>query len=297
MRAGESGRAVAEGTLELRRWADAVEAMIARGTLRHVNRVMVFAETGSTQDAAMACGGGEPGLLVLAGRQSAGRGRLGRAWDSGDGLGVAATFTIGAPRERHSALALAAGLGTAEAIERCLPATAAGVIGLRWPNDAVERASGRKLAGVLVESRSETREGLPLLMVGVGINVLQRADDFPPGLRADASSVRMLGGEVTRLAVIEGLIERFDAAAGASLGDDEAQRAELLERWKRRDVLTGRPGVFVFDGRTYEGIVMEILPDLSLRLRMGEGSTIELPAAATSLVRTDSPTRRRGAKT
>jgi len=281
-----------DAVLELRHWADAVEALIHSAPLRTINRVMVFAETGSTQDAALACGGGEPGLLVLAGRQSAGRGRLGRAWDSGGGLGITATLTLAATGELHAAIALGAGVAAAEAIEKCLDPARAGAVGLRWPNDAVERSSGRKLAGVLIESRSEARDGTPLLLVGIGINALQGEGDFPPELRGAASSIRMLGAEPTRLGVIMNLVERLDSAAAAALGDGPS-RLELLERWKRRDVLTGRPGAFVYDGRTYEGIVLEILPDLSLRLRMGEGSTVDLPAAGTSLARAGTARPRR----
>ena len=286
----------ADHTLELRRWADAVESLIERAPLKLVRRVMVFSETGSTQDAAESSGGGEPGLLVLAGSQSAGRGRLGRAWDSGAGMGVAATFTLSVPHERHATLSLAAGLAAAEAAERALAggASRAGALGLRWPNDVVERSTGRKLAGVLVESKGESRDGSPLLLVGIGINVLQREDDFPPEIRGAATSLHLMGGAPSRLDVILALAERFDGAASAALAEDAA-RQDLLERWKRRDVLTGRPAAFVHDGRTYEGIVREIKPDLSLVLRTGDGPTVTLPCATTSLLHADERGGRRAA--
>lgn len=276
--------------IELRRWADAVEDLIERAPLSIVKRVMVFSETASTQDAAAASGGAEPGLLVLAGRQTAGRGRLGRSWDSGDGLGVAATFTLDVPQPAHPFISLGAGVAVAEAIERCLPPDRAGAVGLRWPNDAVERSSGRKLAGVLVESKGAGRSGGPLLLLGIGVNVLQSEADFDETLRASAASVAMLGSTAGRLDLILALAASVDRCVAQALADEP--RRDLLERWKRRDVLTGRPAAFAHDGRVYEGIVREIRPDLSLGLRTGDGSTVWLPALTTSLRINDA--RRRG---
>lgn len=275
----------ADRTLELRRWADAVESMIDRAALKLVRRVRVFAETASTQDAAEAGSAAEPGLLVLAGRQTAGRGRLGRPWVHHQDMGIAATLTLAAPRERHAAISLAAGVGVVDACERLLaPApSAAPTLGLRWPNDVVERSGGRKLAGILVEARAPVPAGDPLLLIGVGVNVLQRAEDFPPELRARATSLRSLGSPAQRIDAITALVDELDRALAAAL-DDDASRAALLEKWKLRDVLSGHPAAFIHDGRRYEGIVQGLRPDLSLRVRTGDGRSVDLPGASTSLV-------------
>lgn len=271
--------------MELSRWATAVEAQIASVPLRLVRRVMVFAQAASTQDVADACAAGEPGLLVLAGRQTEGRGRLGRRWVERGDLGVAATFTLAVAREHHALLSLAAGLAAAEAAERTLAGVLPAVptLGLRWPNDVVERSTGAKLAGVLVETKGSARDGAPLLLVGIGLNVLHGEHDFPADLAARATSLRALGAAGTRLDAILALTECFDRAASDVLASDAA-RASLLEKWKLRDMLTGRPAAFIHDGTRHEGIVQGIRPDLSLRLRRSDGRSIDLPAATTSLV-------------
>ncbi len=131
-------------------WTDRLQAVLTdpAGPLR---RVIVVRETDSTQDAARRLGA-EPGDVVVAWRQTSGRGRLGRAWADTGHEGIAVTFVIdAAPPER---LAPACAVGAARAAEgllalRGITGEARGAVGIKWPNDVV--AGGRKLAGVLVE--------------------------------------------------------------------------------------------------------------------------------------------------
>jgi BirA family biotin operon repressor/biotin-[acetyl-CoA-carboxylase] ligase len=107
-------------------------------------------------------GQSEPVLLV-AQRQSAGRGRLGRGWDSGEGASL--TFSLGlplAPRE-WSGLSLAVGVSVAESLDPR--------IRLKWPNDLW--LDDRKLAGILVETAA-TGPGPRYVVIGIGINLAER---------------------------------------------------------------------------------------------------------------------------
>ena len=120
---------------------------------------------------------GEPVLLV-AEQQTAGRGRMGRSWQSSAGDSL--TFSLGMPLQPAdwSGLSLAVGISLAEALEPGNPARPA--IRLKWPNDLwLTDASGeRKLAGILVETanRGEQR----YVVVGVGINVRAMALPLAP---------------------------------------------------------------------------------------------------------------------
>lgn len=269
-------------TLELRAWADALERLIEDGRCRLVRRVMVIAQTASTQDVAAQSCAGESGLLVLAGRQTAGRGRLGRSWTQRDGLGIAATLTLRATLPQQATVSLAAGVAAAEAVEESLgTGVPTGLIGIRWPNDVVETRAGRKIAGVLIESHQVHAD--PLLLIGVGVNVLQQESDWPEDLRARAASLAQLGAHATRLDVILALLRTLDRCLAEALATDDAPDA-LLSRWRARDVLTGTRAAFVSGGTHVEGLVESVQPSLELVVRTEGGERERLPAASTTLL-------------
>jgi BirA family transcriptional regulator, biotin operon repressor / biotin---[acetyl-CoA-carboxylase] ligase len=126
-------------------------------------------------------------VLLVAERQTAGRGRRGRRWLSA--RGAALTFSIAAPMARPlreiAPLAPVAGVAIARALRRL------GVrrVGLKWPNDLM--VNGAKLGGILVETRS--RDGSIRVVVGVGIN-LKRT----PLLRARLKRRIAFVGDYTR---------------------------------------------------------------------------------------------------
>src|SRR5690606_12931419 len=196
----------------LHAWADVLEAAAA-GT--RFDRIRVIAETASTQDAAARLAAGRPGLVVVAGRQTAGRGRHGRKWADTAAHGLAMTLTVdGAIDDRT--LALAAGLAALRAAEAALGDPTPSPLGLKWPNDVIERPSAeardlaaespRKLAGVLVERRGD------LALIGIGINVRQWETAWPPALGARGLSLRLLGSTASRLEVAGRLLIGLDEA-------------------------------------------------------------------------------------
>lgn len=261
-------------------WQDAVEAVLRQERLALVRRVMVLAETESTQDAALRASADGVSSLVVADRQTGGRGRLGRQWVQGEahdeqqrqkaarGLGVAATFALVKRDVPPARLSIAAGLAACRACESVV-----GVgLGLRWPNDVVERGGGqRKLAGVLVEAKGETA------LVGIGINVRHEADDFPAVLGGRAASTSMLGSMATRLDVLIELVRQFDRALGM---DPDSLAAE----WSRRDILVGSRRTFEHAGHRYEGTVQGVQPTSHIDLVTEDGRRVQLPALTTSLV-------------
>jgi BirA family biotin operon repressor/biotin-[acetyl-CoA-carboxylase] ligase len=184
-------------------------------------RVALYDEVGSTLDVAHAMAADAPsGTLILADRQTAGRGRQGRRWSSRPGAGVWLTL-IERPTDARAldVLALRCGLYAAEA----LTSLATGPIGVKWPNDLYVGA--RKLAGILIETR--WRGTAPeWVAVGFGLNVIAPELDTATGLAPGA----------TRLAALDVLVPALRRAVAASrhLTDDE------LARWSRRDVAVSR---------------------------------------------------------
>ncbi len=149
-------------------------------------RVRHLAEVDSTNryvlDATRA--GEPPGLVVTADHQSAGRGRLDRAWVAVPGESLLASLSVEVAAGDAPLLPLAAGLALAEAVE----AVAGIQVLLKWPNDLV--VDERKLAGVLCEAMPGA-PGSTVAVVGMGCNVRQTS--FPPEL-PDATSIAIAAG-------------------------------------------------------------------------------------------------------
>ncbi len=238
-------------------WAARIQSVLdeADGPLR---RVIVLDETGSTQDAALELRA-VSGDVVIAARQTAGRGRLGRAWADTADEGIAVTFVVGAapPQRLGPAAAIGAALGAEALLGR--PA------GIKWPNDVV--VDGRKLAGVLIEQAGGQAR------IGVGLNVRQVS--WPPELAGKAVSIAELGGRSDRL---EAILELARAMNGALRLDDERLRREF----RRRDVLSGTRATLRCGARTVTGIVLECDPQRGLRVQT-EGEVICLPGETTVL--------------
>lgn len=146
--------------------------------------IQIFAQTDSTNDLARRAGegGAAEGLVFFAESQRVGRGRRGNPWVSrpASSLLLSVLLRPVAPREKWPRLTLIAVRALLEAIDHVGDVTAQ----WKWPNDVV--VGPRKLAGILVEATPE------FVVLGIGLNVRQRAEDFPDEIRDRAASVEML---------------------------------------------------------------------------------------------------------
>jgi BirA family biotin operon repressor/biotin-[acetyl-CoA-carboxylase] ligase len=200
------------------------------------------------------------GRVIIAERQTGGRGRRGRSWTSiaGGSLVFSIGWRFAQGAGELTALSLAVGLALADALER----DGFGGVGLKWPNDLVHRQC--KLGGVLVELSGPAR-GASLAVIGVGINVR-----LPPAIR------RTIDQPVTDLASIAST-RRIDR--NSLLGRLLAEQVRMLERyavsgfapmhaaWERRHALHGRTvQVHRPDGGAVYGTVAGVDADGALRL-------------------------------
>jgi BirA family transcriptional regulator, biotin operon repressor / biotin---[acetyl-CoA-carboxylase] ligase len=241
-------------------------------------RVHIAHETTSTQDLARELCEGNPGLLVMALHQLAGRGRLGRTWAPTASLGLAATFVISAVDHPLTAVSLASGVAAMDAIARALAPAFAPPLALRWPNDVVERdAPQRKLAGVLIERAGN------VYLVGIGINVMQTIDHWPPELASRAVSIRQVAAahdapfHVDPMHVAAHLRACFEASLSSHV-------PELVARWRAHNALRGQCRTFMHDNKAYAGVVEDIDPTNEVVLRMADNSLTRLPALTTSML-------------
>jgi BirA family biotin operon repressor/biotin-[acetyl-CoA-carboxylase] ligase len=257
---------------DLTRWAEALEQTMATEKVVHFDRAYVLSVTGSTQDAARRLCGGRPGVVVLAGRQTEGRGRQGRTWEHAADLGLAVSFCVPATDREPGRLSLGAGVAVARAVEGLMTVSGAGAaVGLKWPNDLIEREGRRKIAGVLVELTGA------VALIGVGVNVSHGPGDWPAGLANRAVSLRELGCACSPLEVARRLMVELDRALCSA---PEA----VLREWVTRDVLIGHEAEFEHDGKRFRGRVESISPLNEIVIRDGGGFR-SLPAQTTHLVR------------
>ncbi len=174
-------------------------------------------ETDSTNERAraLAAAGAPHGTLVTASRQTAGRGRQGRAWADQPGRALLVSVVI---RQLDPLLSLRAGLAVAD--------VAGDHARVKWPNDVL--LDGRKVAGILVEGRPQ--DGWAV--IGIGVNVAVELDGLPDEVRAIAGT---LGRDP---ATLETTLDELLRALEARLAEPgEAVVAALRER----DALLGRP--------------------------------------------------------
>jgi BirA family biotin operon repressor/biotin-[acetyl-CoA-carboxylase] ligase len=219
---------LAEPTFDRARFADRL-ATRALG-----RRLIARAAVESTNDVAWdaAAETGVDGLTVVADDQTRGRGRLGRAWVQAPGKGLALSVVMlqGCDRRQLGVLPLTAGLALAEALERLGAAPA-----LKWPNDVL--LGGRKVAGILCESRRLPDLG-DAAVIGVGVNVSQQADDFPPELRATATSLAIAGVSATREDVAAAFLSALEPRWAEV---QEGSREAVLQAWQARAAWIGSP--------------------------------------------------------
>lgn len=251
-----------------------------------LGRPLTFLETtDSTNERALEllATGAPEGSMVVADHQTTGRGRRGRSWESPPGSGLLFSLVLRPDTsEALEILTTALGVATAEAIEQATGVAA----GLKWPNDVT--VGGRKLAGILVESRLSggTIEGA---VAGMGVNVTWPSTDFDDdGL--NATSIAALAARDATIAVpdravlLGAVVKRFEL-----LYDDltvAETRNDVVKRASDRSEVLGRDiSVRFADGSSVEGRALDLTATGALRLETPGGAIKVLNVGETERLR------------
>ena len=231
--------------------------------------VLVFERTDSTNDliTSLARQGAPQGLVVFAEEQTAGRGRLGRRWQSDPRLGLWFSILLrpDMPIAEWPRLTLWIAYAVAKGIQG-IPECAGMDLTLKWPNDIY--ASGRKLVGILVESSTG---GNAFATAGIGLNVNHPC--FPKPLDATATSLRMETGA---------LLDRNALAAAILASIDQSfclmpsTFHQILDWASDVDYLLGRWVSATAGTTTYEGTAQGLDSDGALLVRTVAGTVIRL---------------------
>ena len=144
------------------------------------------------------------GTLVVADRQTAGKGRRGRSWESPTGIGIFMTLMLKPEINPNNAsmLTLVAAMATTRAIRRVTGVPAM----IKWPNDIV--MNGKKVCGILTEMSAQF-DYINHIVIGIGINV--HNEEFPEEIKETASSLFLESGQhIHRASLIEAFLEEFE---------------------------------------------------------------------------------------
>lgn len=202
-------------------------------------------------------------LLVLAKRQTCGRGRGANRWWSADGALTfsvvldAKSLTLSA--ERLPQISLTTALAVCEGLQQLEPTLDAG---LKWPNDVY--VQGRKICGILIEVPSRPKGRM---VIGVGVNVNNSLGDAPEDLRDTATSLRDVTGTSSDLgevliAILRAFSDHLEQLAGG---------LSVSEEWGKRSILVGCEVRLATDREEVRGVCQGIDEDGALLLKTNQG--------------------------
>lgn len=217
------------------------------------NTLHILPVTDSTNSRAVALAesGAPHGTVVCADAQTGGRGRFGRTWESPPGRNLYVSLLLRPSVEPAQApqLTLVTAVALAAAVEAATGLSAR----LKWPNDLY--LGGRKAAGILAEMSTDT-DRLRHVVIGVGLNVNADRQDFPPGLRGKATSLKIQSGRVfPRVEVLALFLDSFSDAYRLFL---EEGIGGVLPGWRRRSLLDGKRVVIRLRGEDVAGTAVGV---------------------------------------
>ncbi len=244
---------------------------------KHIGRkILIYNRTSSTNDIAAEYAKNKKnhGLAIFAEEQTAGRGRAGTKWHSGRADSILCSIVLTDTKCNADLLTLACAIVVAEAIGKPGSSEAK----LKWPNDTI--LDGKKVAGILVESKTHNNHTAYIL--GIGINCHQKKDSFPAELQPTATSIDIESHSITDR---NSLAKRLLTSIDYWLEVAEKSSERVIDQWRKLSVLLGHRVTLLFDGRKFTGNCIGIDPEKGLILQLDTGGVRMFPAAHTTIAK------------
>jgi len=249
------------------------EIQAGLGTDRFGRKIHLFQQVTSTNAVAfrLARRGEQEGAVVLAEAQTAGKGRMGRRWESPGGANIYLSLILRPhiPPTNMPLITLMTAVAGAEAIGEVMGRLPE----IKWPNDLL--FSGRKVGGILTEADMEM-DAINFVVVGIGINVNMRRRAFPAVIRDTATSLQEESGkEIARIpliqAVIQGMERWYDILA-------QGRGKAIRERWQELARIKGKKVAVSFMHDIVKGMALGLDEDGALLVESDNGTVRRIVA-------------------
>jgi len=244
------------------------------------HKLYYFSQTGSTNDDAYFLGvkGLPEGTVVLADSQTKGKGRMSRVWHSPAGSNIYTSIVLRPSLQPAEApqISLVAGVAVAELLE----GYCSGRVELKWPNDVL--VGGRKICGILAQMKTVGQD-VDFVVVGIGVNVNIRPNQFPPEILETAASLSCdAGREFNRHDLIINLYENFAKWYKKLLQNGFAA---IKERWLDLAPMIGQDIQIIFQNETIMGKALDLAEDGSLIILTPDNNKLKISAGDATILK------------
>jgi BirA family biotin operon repressor/biotin-[acetyl-CoA-carboxylase] ligase len=245
-------------------------------TKRIGRKIIVYDRTSSTNDIAAeyAKNKNNDGLVVFAEEQTAGRGRAGSKWHSGRADSIQCSIVLTDYKLNPELLSLTCAVAVADGLGK-IGGTEAKI---KWPNDII--LNGKKVAGILLESKLNNDVGAYIL--GMGINCHQKKDSFPPELKPIATSIDI---ESHSIADRVSLAKRLLTSVDHWLEVAEKNSEKVTNQWRKLSIQLNHRVKLIYNGREFAGNCIGIDPEKGLILQLDTGGVRMFDAAHTTIAK------------
>ena len=208
--------------------------------------------------------GAPEGTVAIADAQTGGKGRLGRSFASPPGVGIYLSLLLRPEGDAADIQSLTA--NTAVAVSKAIEKTCGINPEIKWVNDLL--LNGRKICGILCESEADDK-GLHYVVIGIGLNVTNRTEDFPAQLRNIAGSIYTQTGIIAeRGMLISAILSELDSMYECWKDNSGSLLADYNKRW----TMLGHLVEVASADEVYDAVAEDISEDFGLCLRLDDGS-------------------------
>jgi len=230
-------------------------------TTKKLGKVEIYysAEIDSTNNEAkkQANLGCPEGVIVLSEGQNGGRGRLSRNWFSPTGKGIYLSVVLRPPFNPYDAPKCT--LLAAVAVTKAIRSITGVECGIKWPNDILYQ--GKKIVGILTEMSAEF-DAINHVVIGMGINVNIKEQDFPAELVDIATSLSIIvGHDISRLTLLNAILVELEQAYDCVI---QQGFSEMLNEWRELSVTLGEKVTVYGSGKEFSGKAVDIDNDGAL---------------------------------
>jgi BirA family biotin operon repressor/biotin-[acetyl-CoA-carboxylase] ligase len=212
--------------------------------------------------------------VIFAEEQTSGRGRAGSKWQSEAGDSILCSIVLTDCKLNTELLSLACAVAVADGLGK-IGGTEAKI---KWPNDII--FNGKKVAGILLESKQDRSGGTYVL--GIGINCHQNEGSFPPELQPIATSIDIESqSTVDRISLAKRLLFSIEHWLEIAVETSE----KVTEKWRRLSIQLNHRVKLLYNGKEFSGNCIGVDPEKGLILQLDTGGIRMFNAAHTTIVK------------